>query len=38
MLFASNSYWVKFQVLTEASMKLTAFWDMAACSVVGRCF
>jgi hypothetical protein len=25
---------VKFQVLTVASMKITAFWDVAPCSVV----
>jgi hypothetical protein len=38
MLFVSNGYWVKFQVLTAASMKMTAFWVLAACSVVGGCF
>jgi hypothetical protein len=26
--------WVRFQVLTAASMKITIFWDVAPCSLV----
>jgi hypothetical protein len=26
---------VRFQVITAASMKMTAFWDIVPCSVVG---
>jgi hypothetical protein len=29
---------VRFQLLTSASMKMTAFWDIAPCSVADRRF
>jgi hypothetical protein len=32
LLVTNNS--LRFQVLTAASMKITAFWDVASCSIV----
>jgi hypothetical protein len=31
---SSNSYFVRFQVLTAANMKFRIFWDVAPCSHV----
>jgi hypothetical protein len=31
----SNNFYVRFQVLTAASMKIGALWDIAPCSLVG---
>jgi len=33
-LYMQTQYNARFQVLTAASMKMTAFWDIAPCSVV----